>query len=136
VLDKISPAVSKEISAVPILPTEVNKKEETGLSADDIVDEQKDPLTLPDDFKKVISNLLTPKEEEITLPSLVVSGLIWGGNIPQAIINGKILKEGDTVEGAEILEIKKEGVIIIYKGKEFTIPVVRQVISQIKQLER
>lgn len=130
-LDKVSQTISKETPPAPILPKEVNKKEETNLSTAYTVDGQKDPLGLPDAFKNAISNLVTPKEEEITLPPLVVSGVIWGGNIPQAIINGKILKEGDSIEGVEILEIKKEGVIIFYKGKEFPISVVRQVISQI-----
>lgn len=82
----------------------------------------KDPFSVPDSFRNVISQLLVPKQENIVLPSLNVSGAVWGGATSQAIINGKILKEGDTIEEAKIIKINKGGVVILYKGKEFTVP--------------
>ena len=69
------------------------------------------------------------------MPALTVSGIAWGGSYPRAIINGKIVKIGDTIEGAEILEIKKEGVVVSYKGQEFTIPVAKAVFPEIGPLK-
>lgn len=56
---------------------------------------------------------------EQVLPSLVVQGIIWGGSFPQAIINDKVVKIGDEVEGARILEISKEGVVVFYDNRRY-----------------
>lgn len=56
---------------------------------------------------------------EITPPALAVQGLIWGGRIPQAIINGKVVTKGDVIEGAEIIDIDGNGVVVIYNKKIF-----------------
>lgn len=53
------------------------------------------------------------------LPSLVVQGIIWGGSFPQAIINDKVVKIGDEVERARILEISKEGVVVLYDNRRY-----------------
>ncbi|MCX5705546.1 MAG: hypothetical protein NTZ92_05780 [Candidatus Omnitrophica bacterium] len=52
------------------------------------------------------------------LPALTVQGVIWGGNFPQAIINNKVLKVGDTIEGVKIKSIAKEGIIVLFEGSE------------------
>lgn len=52
------------------------------------------------------------------LPSLTVQGMIWGGVMPQAIINNKIVKVGDTIEGVKIKSINKEGVTVLFANKE------------------
>jgi hypothetical protein len=65
-----------------------------------------------------------PVEENIgpfQLPSLNVQGIIWGSNIPQAIINNKVLKTGDIIDDAKILVINKTGVKMVYKNHEFNI---------------
>jgi hypothetical protein len=55
------------------------------------------------------------------LPNLVVQGLIWGGAFPQAIINNKVVKEGDIIEGARLLKVEKAGVSLLFEGREFTL---------------
>jgi hypothetical protein len=50
------------------------------------------------------------------LGNLKVQGIIWGGRIPQAIINDKVLTVGDTIEGAEILSIDKKGITLSSSG--------------------
>lgn len=57
---------------------------------------------------------------EIVLPKMSLEGFTWGYE-PRAIINTQVVKKGDKILGAEVLEIKKEGVILIYQGKVFTL---------------
>ena len=54
-------------------------------------------------------------------PSLAISGLIWGGMRPQAIVNGKVYGVGDEVQGARIIEITREGVTVEVGGVSFTV---------------
>lgn len=58
---------------------------------------------------------------ETALPQLNVQGLIWGVERPACIIDGKVLSVGDTVQEARITEIKKGGVVFMFKGKIFTV---------------
>ncbi len=43
-------------------------------------------------------------------PSLSVQGLIWGGNLSQAIVNNKVVKVGDAIGGARVISIDKNGI--------------------------
>jgi len=63
------------------------------------------------------------QEVEKLLPSLTVQGIVWGGNFPQAIINNKVLKIGDTIEETRIKGIEKGGVTLIFEGREHKLPV-------------
>jgi len=80
---------------------------------------------LRDPFQSVV----TSEEKKVTpegkvdlmqpgsdLGNLKVQGIIWGGRIPQAIINDKVLTVGDTIEGAEILSIDKKGITLSSNG--------------------
>ncbi|MBU4346471.1 MAG: hypothetical protein KKH29_04000 [Candidatus Omnitrophica bacterium] len=65
-----------------------------------------------------------PKEQiikAVQLPDLVIQGVIWGGRLPQAIINNKVVKIGDTIETVEIIDINKEGIIISFENKEYNL---------------
>jgi hypothetical protein len=134
VMNKVSQIVSQEPAPAPVPPKETDKKEEIENFTDYTVEGKNDPLSLPEIFRNTASLLFTPKPENIVLPNLVASGVVWGGHTPQAIINGKIVKEGDAIEGVEILEIRKEGILAFFNGQEFTIPVTKPVISNINQL--
>ncbi|MFH0912861.1 MAG: hypothetical protein V1884_01050 [Candidatus Omnitrophota bacterium] len=50
------------------------------------------------------------------LPSVTIQGIVWGGTLAQAIINDKVVKVGDTIEGMQLLEINREGIIVLYAG--------------------
>jgi len=54
-------------------------------------------------------------------PVLIVQGLIWGGGIPQAIINDNVVKLGDTIQGAKIINITKDGVIVLFEGMQYNL---------------
>lgn len=55
------------------------------------------------------------------LPTLTVQGLVWGGKFPQAIINNKVVKIGDIIEGAQVANIEKGGVRLLFKGKNYSL---------------
>jgi len=58
------------------------------------------------------------KTKEIPTPALTIKGIIWGGNINQAIINNELVKTGDTIQGARIVSIDKNGVTVFFEGRE------------------
>ena len=70
---------------------------------------------------------LTGQEEgelnkpKIDLNALVVQGIIWGGKIPQAIINNKVLSVGSFINEAEILCIDKTGITLSFAGDIFNL---------------
>ena len=60
-------------------------------------------------------------QQEVAPPSLTIQGLIWNTDMPQAIVNGKIVKIGDIIDGAEVINISKEGITIRHNDKELLI---------------
>ncbi len=59
---------------------------------------------------------------EIQPPVLNIQGIVWGGDIPQAIIDGKVVRIGDIVANAHIVDISQKGVDIFFEGRQFSIP--------------
>ncbi len=60
--------------------------------------------------------------EKVQLPELSLQGVIWGGLFPQAIINNKVTKVGDFIEGAEVISISKDGVKLFFANAEHFVP--------------
>lgn len=54
-------------------------------------------------------------------PSLTMQGVIWGGRFPQAIINNKVVKAGDAIEGARIISIDKDGATLFFKDRQYNL---------------
>lgn len=77
----------------------------------------------PEDIARETPNVFQGREAEKRAPSLIIQGIVWGGNFPQAIINNKVVKRGETIEGAFIKEIDKEGVTLIFEGRKYKLPV-------------
>lgn len=61
------------------------------------------------------------QETQPVPPPLEVQGIISGPNFSQAIINGKIVKIGDAIENAYIVDIDKEKVEVLFKTRQFTL---------------
>jgi hypothetical protein len=57
-------------------------------------------------------------------PKLVLKGIAWDETKPLALINGLLAKEGDTIEGARIVKIDFERVVIRYRSKDFVIQLI------------
>ncbi len=59
-----------------------------------------------------------PKERPRRLAQLELNGIIHIGSTKVAIINGKVVREGDSISNHRILQIGEEEVITLYRGKE------------------
>jgi hypothetical protein len=76
-----------------------------------------------DKKQKEGQEIQAPQEDTETqkpLPSLdkfKVQGVIWGGKLPQAIINNKVLGVGDSIDGAEIMSIGKKVITLNFSGR-------------------
>jgi general secretion pathway protein B len=67
----------------------------------------------------------TPRSDEgaAALPVLKVSGIVWQ-DVPserKAVINGRVAREGDTVEGVRVVEIYPTFVNVSFKGRPFKV---------------
>ncbi len=55
----------------------------------------------------------------VSLPSFTLSGIVGGGGESMAMIGNTILKKGDFYEGAQLVEISSDKVIMLYDNSEF-----------------
>lgn len=91
-------------------------------------EKRKDPFrwSLPIEFIEKDPGAIVPgvveREEVIELPVFTIEGVLWGVDIPAAIIGGEVYKIGDTLKNlkAEIYKIEENNVFILYRGKLFT----------------
>jgi hypothetical protein len=82
----------------------------------------RDPFRSP--IVKDIANAGGAKTSEVAqkkAPPLKIQGIIWGGRFNQAIINNKVVKIGDTVEGARIINIDRHRIIVFFEGEQYTL---------------
>jgi len=70
--------------------------------------------------KEDLSQANKSPETEIPPPKLDIQGIIWGDGPNRAIVNNKVVTEGDNIEGAKVIKIDKDGIIILYSGKEYS----------------
>lgn len=64
---------------------------------------------------------VAPQEPRSPLPSLTVKGIIWGSSTPCAIINNKVVKQGDSIEEVRIIKIEKESIEVLYRGWDYSL---------------
>lgn len=84
---------------------------------------EKDPLkNIFAQFLEKLRRRVPEKEiEKLPIPDLNIEGLIWNSDMPQAIVNGSVVKIGDHIEGVRIVEIDKKGITIDYEGQKVLI---------------
>ncbi|MFH2035793.1 MAG: hypothetical protein ABIJ45_05265 [Candidatus Zixiibacteriota bacterium] len=58
-------------------------------------------------------------------PGWHLAGIIYNETNPHAVINNKIVQNGDSVDGAEIITIEKDRVVLQKNGSEFTLSILR-----------
>jgi hypothetical protein len=128
VRELVESPVAKEVS-----PEELRKKAEVAaLSLSNWLEKQgeidrmlvyhegaRDPFFfLPKEREKIEKSLpLQP-------PKLVLKGIVWDETKPLALINGLVVKEGDTIQGATIVKIDFERVTIQYRSQRFVIELI------------
>ena len=54
------------------------------------------------------------------IEGLVVRGIVFSEDKPSAVINGKIVRQGDIVSGATIIKINRNNVEFEFEGKRWT----------------
>lgn len=86
----------------------------------------RDPFISEMAEKEEEKSLTGQGEDELNKPTfdlnaLNVQGIIWGGKIPQAIINNKVLSVGSLINEAEILSIDKTGITVSFAGEIFNL---------------
>lgn len=59
---------------------------------------------------------------KVPLPKFTIQGIVWGGEVPQAIVDNKVVKPGDTIDNVHIVDINKEGIDIFFNGAQYTLP--------------
>ena len=59
---------------------------------------------------------LSPYEKP--LPSLTLSGILFGENGSFALINGKIIREGATINGAKLEKVSSDKAELSYEGRK------------------
>lgn len=113
--------------------------EESQQSQDEIKIIEYKAEDLRDPFKKEEPEVQKLEEPliEVSQPltGFIVTGIVWG-NIPQAIINEKIVKIGDTIDEARVVNIDKYGVTLFFENREYTLPSPASITKDIKKSEQ
>lgn len=79
----------------------------------------------------------TYEEEEFYVEpdfsGIIVEGVIWGTDMPQAIINGDTYKIGDKLADVEstIVGINKDGITVKHLGRRYEIKIKKKVLNSI-----
>ncbi len=99
-------------------PAPLNKEQETAGLRPKVTYEAAD---LRDPFKRYgePETDQSAGAEKPTLPLLSVSGIIWGVAMPQAIINGKVVKIGDIIDEVKIIDINKDFISVVFSGRQY-----------------
>ena len=90
-----------------------------------------EPVEEPqNETKENVTNIILPPTP---LPYLDVQGIVWGAELPQAIINNKVVRIGDQIDGVRIVNIGKEGITVFYGGRQQVIaaPAVNMINEQV-----
>jgi len=74
------------------------------------------PLTVAREMKTEQEKKVDLIQAGSDLGNFKVQGIIWGGRFPQAIVNNRVVIVGDTIDGAEILSIDKNGITLSSGG--------------------
>ena len=69
-------------------------------------------------YKEDLPENQTAENPSDATGAMVVEGLLWNTDTPQAIVNGRIVRSGDKIGEAEVMEISREGVKIRLNGND------------------
>ncbi len=64
-------------------------------------------------------------EIEVSLPPMVIQGILWGGDSGQVIIDGEVYRVGDRLKNidAQVFRIEKDVVFIAYEEKIYRVKI-------------
>ncbi|MFC2062247.1 hypothetical protein ACFLUV_07025 [Elusimicrobiota bacterium] len=82
---------------------------------------RKDPMYLADtifpEWKKDIIQEHKPEKSKKTPPKLSLDGIIWDTKDVMAVINGELVKNGDSIKGARIIKITQTTVTLKWESQ-------------------
>ncbi|MBF0531801.1 MAG: hypothetical protein HQL23_01755 [Candidatus Omnitrophica bacterium] len=55
------------------------------------------------------------------MPQLLITGLVWNSDRPQAIVNGQVVDVGDKIETVQIVAINQQGLEVNFMGNRVPI---------------
>jgi hypothetical protein len=74
-----------------------------------------------DPFVPVWIGRRVPGAKQTARPVLKVSAIAWDAVSPTAIINDRLVREGDVVDGAKVAKIGQSSVTMTFAGQSFTV---------------
>jgi len=69
-------------------------------------------------------------------PQFRLNGIVWSEDQPLAIVNDTIVGVGDTIQGAQVVEIKRREVILKYEGKVLSLKFKTLILFRVKERPR
>jgi len=92
----------------------------------------RDPFRSLRKEKQIKEQLPQKQIQEKPLPTLTIQGIVWGGASPQAIINNKVVKIGDTIDKVQIVDINKSAIIVSFENRQYNLPSTTAVLESLK----
>lgn len=90
--------------------------------------EQNEPITGPSEQPGELQQMTPPQQAppaaaipDEELPRLTLNGVILGKGEPLAMIENVILKKGEYIDGAQVIDIGNDSVELDYKGRRYKI---------------
>jgi len=117
-------------ATVEVSPEELREKaEETALSLSNWLEKQEkmDKMLVYHESRRDPFLLLVKAKKKslpVEPPKLVLKGIAWDETEPLALINDLVVKEGDTIQGARIVKIDFDRVVVLYGSKKFVIELI------------
>lgn len=110
-----------EIKAIPESPQDISLRPKLEYTTEGA----RDPFQPPRKNKEIKQDMpisAAPQPvEKIPLPPLTVSGIVWGGVFPQAIINDRVVKPGDNIGEVNIVAISKDGITVSFANRIYNL---------------
>ncbi len=90
--------------------------EPTAISAQELVDQASDPYFTTVTAEELVAESFGASHEPIKFPKINITKIYHDLPIPIANINSKMVRIGDNVSGARVVEIDQKNVIVQYEG--------------------
>ncbi len=81
----------------------------------------RDPFQPPEEESKIAPPPPTTAEEEEVVSELKLSGTLTSPKKAIAIINEKIVREGDSIGGFKVFKIERKRVVLTREGKSYSL---------------
>lgn len=114
---RLAPPAGRIPSSAPLMPI----IKEVRLQPRNILPSTADLSSKPQDAMPPVALKSSTSITDTKIPELHLKGISHSGSRSWAFINDKMLKVGDSIAGAEVVEILTDRVRLSYTGVEFTL---------------